>query len=108
MLRLQVEQKIYAYREPVDMRKSFDGLIAVTRHQVKENPLSGSVFVFRNKRGNYLKLLIWDRTGYVLYAKRLERGKFKMFFSKEKQILNQEQLSFLLDGIPLGVNREMQ
>ena len=90
------------------MRKSFDGLIAVTRHQVKENPLSGSVFVFRNKRGNYLKLLIWDRTGYVLYAKRLERGKFKMFFSKEKQILNQEQLSFLLDGIPLGVNREMQ
>ena len=90
------------------MRNSFDGLIAVTRHQVKENPLSGSVFVFRNKRGNYLKLLIWDRTGYVLYAKRLERGKFKMFFSKEKQILNQEQLSFLLDGIPLGVNREMQ
>ena len=107
MLKLQAEQKIFAYREAVDVRKSFDGLIAVTRNLVKENPLSGSVFVFRNKRGNYLKLLIWDRTGYVLYAKRLERGKFKMFFAQEKQILNQEQLSFLLDGIPLGVKREV-
>lgn len=107
MLNLRSEQKIYAYREPVDMRKSFDGLIAVTRQLVNENPLSGSVFVFRNKRGNYLKLLIWDRTGYVLYAKRLERGKFKMFFSDVKQILNREQLSFLLDGIPLGIKREV-
>lgn len=108
MLKLQAEQKIFAYREPVDMRKSFDGLISVIRNLVKENPLSGAVFVFRNKRGNYLKLLIWDRTGYVLYAKRLERGKFKMNFREEKQILNQEQLSFLLDGIALGANREMQ
>ena len=108
MLRLQIDQKIYAYRDPVDMRKSFDGLISVTSQLVKENPLSGSVYVFRNKRGNYLKLLMWDRTGYVLYAKRLERGKFRMFFSGEKQILNQEQLSFLLDGIPLGLKREVQ
>jgi transposase len=75
---------------------------------MRENPLSGSVFVFRNKRGNYLKLLMWDRTGYVLYAKRLERGKFKMFFSAEKQLLNREQLSFLLDGIPLGVKRDLR
>ena len=107
MLKLQAEQKIYAYREPVDMRKSFDGLISVTRNLVRENPLSGSVFVFRNKRGNYLKLLLWDRTGFVLYAKRLERGKFQMNFRDEKQVLNQEQLSFLLDGIALGVRREV-
>jgi len=65
------------------------------------------VFVFRNKRGNYVKLLMWDRTGYVLYAKRLERGRFKIFFSDEKQMLNEEQLSFLLDGISLGVRREV-
>jgi transposase len=108
MLRLFSEQKIYAYREAVDMRKSFDGLVAVTKHLVKENPLSGAVFVFRNKRGNYLKLLMWDRTGYVLYAKRLERGRFKIFFSEEKQMLSREQLSFLLDGIPLGVKRDMR
>ena len=108
MLKLQAEQRIYAYREPVDMRKSFDGLITVTRDMVRENPHSGAVFVFRNKRGNFLKALIWDRTGFVLYAKRLERGRFKMFFSSEKQLLNQEQLSFLLDGIPLGVNRDVQ
>jgi transposase len=105
VLKLSSEQKIYAYREPVDMRKSFNGLVAATKNLLRENPLSGAVFVFRNKRGNYLKLLMWDRTGYVLYCKRLERGKFKMFFSEEKQTLNYEQLSFLLDGIPLGVER---
>lgn len=103
MLRVASEEKIYAYREPVDMRKSFNGLIAVTKSLLKENPLSGAVFVFRNKRGNYVKLLRWDRTGYVLYCKKLERGKFKMFFSGEKQLLNVEQLNFLLDGIALGV-----
>jgi len=107
VLKLRADQKIYAYREPIDMRKSFDGLVAVTSGVMRENPLSGSVFVFRNKRGNYVKLLMWDRTGYVLYAKRLERGKFKIFFSDKKQILNEEQLSFLLDGIPLGVKREV-
>lgn len=107
MLRLSAERKVYAYREPVDMRKSFDGLISVTRDLVRENPRSGAVFVYRNKRGNLLKLLLWDRTGFVLYAKRLERGRFKMFFSSEKQLLKQEQLSFLLDGIPLGVNRDV-
>lgn len=102
MLTLRDERKIYAYREPVDMRKSFDGLIAVTQQHLGENPLSGSVFVFRNKASNYVKLLVWDRTGFVLYAKRLERGKFKIFLEQTKQLLSAEQLSFLLDGIPIG------
>lgn len=102
MLTLKEERKIYAYREPVDMRKSFDGLIAVTRQGLRENPLSGSVFLFRNKASNYIKLLVWDRTGFVLYAKRLETGRFKIFLEEEKQIISREQLSLLLDGIPIG------
>ena len=102
MLVLKEEQKIYAYREPVDMRKSFNGLIGVTKQHLKEDPLSGSVFLFRNKASNYVKLLVWDRTGFVLYAKRLERGKFKIFLEAEKQVLNFQQLSLLLDGIPVG------
>lgn len=102
MLTLASERKIYAWREPVDMRKSFDGLIAVTQNFLKEDPLSGSLFLFHNRKRNYVKLLVWDRTGYVLYAKRLERGRFKFFFAEEKQVLNQQQLTFLLDGIPVG------
>ena len=88
------------------MRKSFDGLIGVTRSALEEDPLSGTIFVFHNRGGNYLKLLVWDRTGYVLYAKRLERGRFKIYLTEEKQILNEQQLSFLLDGIPLGVKQK--
>ena len=98
MLTLKEERKIYAYREAVDMRKSFNGLISITKRYLKEDPLSGAVYIFRNKASNYLKLLVWDRTGYVIYAKRLERGRFKMLLEEEKQILNQQQLSFLLDG----------
>lgn len=102
MLALTTERKIFAYRNPVDMRKSFDGLLAVTKRFLREDPLSGAVFLFHNRKRNYVKLLVWDRTGYVLYAKRLERGKFKIFLKEEKQILTEQQLSFLLDGIPVG------
>ena len=102
MLSIKSERKIYAWREPVDMRKSFNGLIAVTKQALGEDPLSGSVFLFHNRARNYVKLLVWDRTGYVLYAKRLERGRFKIFLEKDKQIITQQQLSFLLDGIAIG------
>jgi transposase len=102
MLRLKEERTIFAWREPVDMRKSFDGLIAVARSAVGEDPLSGSVFLFRNRKCDYVKLLVWDRTGYVLYAKRLERGKFKLNLEAQKQSISAQQLSFLLDGIPIG------
>jgi transposase len=108
MLTIQSERKIYAYREPVDMRKSFDGLIAATRFLLKEDPLSGSLFLFHNRKRNLLKLLVWDRTGYVLYAKRLERGRFKILLGAEKQELSAQQLSFLLDGIPVGMRTNMR
>lgn len=98
-------QRILAYREPVDMRKSFDGLIAVTAHCLREDPLSGDLYIFRNKRGNYIKILKWDRSGYVLYCKRLERGRFKINLTEEKQNITEQQLSFLLDGLPLGIKR---
>ena len=70
--------KIFAYGKPVDMRKSFNGLIALTKHTLVEDPLSGNLFVFINRRGNYVKILRWDRTGYTLFCKRLERGRFRL------------------------------
>ena len=69
MLLRGTERRIYAWSEPVDMRKSFNGLIALTRDVVREDPLSGDVFVFTNRAGNILKCLMWDRTGFMVVAK---------------------------------------
>ena len=95
-------RRILAYTEPVDMRKAFDGLLGVVKGVLQEDPLSGSVFVFANRRGNYVKLLYWDRTGFCLFAKRLERGRFRFPREERKQELSAQVLQLLLDGIELG------
>jgi transposase len=100
-------RRILAYREPVDMRKSFDGLIAVVQSVLSEDPLSGTLFVFLNNRGNYLKLIAWDRTGYCLFAKRLERGRFQLPSDETTQELSDRALELILDGIVLGRRRAM-
>lgn len=105
MLLSATPRRILAYREPIDMRKSFNGLIGVVRSRLIEDPLSATVFVFVNRRGNYLKLLTWDRTGYVLFAKRLEQGRFAIPGNDEKQVLNEQMLMLILDGILLGKRR---
>ena len=91
-----------AYSEPVDMRKQFNGLVALVQGVLNEDPLSGCLFVFFNRRGNYMKLVTWDRTGFALFAKRLERGRFLFPSSDPSQELGEKTLRFLLDGIPLG------
>ena len=68
--------RIYLCCQPTDMRRSFDGLAYMVREIIGQDPLSGHVFVFRNKRGNMLKLLYWDRDGFVIWYKRLEKGTF--------------------------------
>ena len=80
------------------MRKSFQGLLALVQRVFTEDPYSGSLFVFVNRRGNYVKILAWDRTGFALYAKRLERGRFVFPNSSDQQELNEQALRFLLDG----------
>ena len=70
-----------------------------------EDPYSGSLFVFVNRRGNYVKALFWDRTGFALHAKRLERGRFTFPSQSVSQELSERALRFLLDGIPLGTRR---
>lgn len=95
-------RRIFAYTEPTDMRKSFHGLLALVQQVFTEDPYSGSLFVFVNRRGNYVKILAWDRTGFALYAKRLERGRFVFPYGRSAQELSEQALRFLLDGIPLG------
>jgi transposase len=99
--------RILAYNAPVDMRKSFDGLLGLVKGVLHEDPLSGSLFVFFNRRGNYLKLVYWDRTGFCLFAKRLESGRFVLPSGSVKQELSERTFLLLLDGIPLGKRGRM-
>jgi len=69
--------QVWLATTPVDMRKSFDGLAEVVRSFLGHDPLSGSLFVFRNRGGHLLKVLWWDRGGLTIYYKRLERGSFR-------------------------------
>lgn len=95
-------RRILAYRRPIDMRKSFDGLIGLVQGTLREDPLSGSLYVFFNRRGNYLKLVYWDRTGFSLFAKRLERGRFALPGDADKQEIGLQAFELILDGIILG------
>lgn len=101
-------RRILAYRDPVDMRKSFRGLVALVQSVLHEDPLSGSLFVFFNRRGNYLKLIAWDRTGYCLFAKQLEQGRFRLPGTDDKQELSEQAFRLILDGIVLGNRRAMR
>lgn len=104
----EVPRRIFAYAHPTDMRKSFQGLLALVQRVFTEDPYSGSLFVFVNRRGNYVKILAWDRTGFTLFAKKLERGRFLFPSDAVSQELTEKSLRFILDGIPLGRRRKVQ
>ena len=92
--------RIYLYGQPCDMRKSFNGLIALAKNAMGQDPLSGHLFVFVNKRGNYLKALYWDRSGFCIWSKRLERGNFISNWQLERgREMDYTQLKLLLEGI---------
>ena len=74
MIGLTSTHRYFFHRAPTDMRKSFDGLCGVVKGAMKRDPQSGDVYVFVNRRRRLLKALVWDRTGFVLFYKRLEVG----------------------------------
>ncbi|MFD1104041.1 IS66 family insertion sequence element accessory protein TnpB [Sphingobium olei] len=92
--------KIYLSLAPCDMRKGFDGLSAQVRNILQLDPFSGAVFLFRGKRGDRLKALVWDGSGLCVYAKRLERGKFVWPRAHEGALrLSAAQLAMLVEGL---------
>ena len=96
--------KIYASVEPVDLRKSFEGLSGVTREILKEDPHSGSLFLFTNRRRSRVKLLYWDTSGLWVMVKRLEKGTFfwpKKRGNSAKVVMSSESMALLLDGVDL-------
>jgi transposase len=88
------------YGRPVDMRRSFDGLCALTRHELKEDPLSGALFVFVNRRGTQMKCLYFDRSGFCIWSKRLESGRFIGDWSCVRtRSMQWSELKLLIDGL---------
>lgn len=92
--------RVFLYGKPVDMRNSFDGLYALARHGLQLDPLSGHLFVFVNRRATHVKVLYFDRSGWCVWCKRLEAGRF---ISDWSQVSHREMdwtaLKLLLEGI---------
>ena len=76
MIQFALRTRVYLACRPVDLRKGLDGLAAQVANVLQADPFSGHLFVFRGKRGDYLKLVYWDGSGLCLFAKRLEKGRF--------------------------------
>lgn len=95
-------QAVYVAREAVDMRKSIDGLALWVETSLPVSPLSGSVFVFFNRGRDKVKLLWWDRHGFWVAYKRLERGRFRL---PAPERLSRAELTLLLEGVDLSVKR---
>jgi transposase len=102
MLAITTRTEIYLVAGVTDMRKSFNGLAAIVQNHLDEDPLSGHVFVFCNRKRDRIKLLFFDRSGLWVCAKRLEKGTFAWPASGKKSIsLTTEELTLLLGGIDL-------
>ena len=104
MLSLPSTARIYFCRQPIDMRKSFDGLAAVTAGLLGQTPASGHYFVFMGRRRQLLKILCWEGDGYAIWSKRLEQGQFNLpRTAAGKLTIDLRDLHMLLDGIkPAG------
>lgn len=92
--------QIWLYSTPTDMRKSIDGLSIIVSEQLKRNPCGPEVFVFCNSKSDKLKVLYYDRNGFCLWYKRLEKGRFLLpKLTGDSYALTIEQLRWLLDGL---------
>lgn len=97
--------RIWLATEKTDMRCGFDRLAERVKVVIGENPLSGHLFVFRSRRGDRLKILVWDRDGFVLWYKRLEEGVFKLPRVEQgarRGELRASELAMVLDGIDMS------
>jgi transposase len=104
MLHLSSNERYYFYNQIVDMRKGCYGLCGIVQNELNKNILSGDVFVFINKRHNQIKLLQWDKDGFALYEKRLEKGSFEQPGNTQAAtavLLSHLQLQHILQGVIL-------
>jgi len=110
LLPLNTVQRYFVYRGITDIRKGFDSLSGLVRNELNENPLCGDVFIFFNRRRTHVKLLMWDKDGFAIYYKRLERGVFENLGGYEQLgatnehgvVVSSHTLSLILQGVVLS------
>lgn len=106
-----IARPIYIATEPVDMRKSFDGLAAIVKNHFQHDPLTGHLFVFINRSADRIKVLYFDNDGYALWYKRLEAGRFRLPVAiigegQRVVLISTAQLAMILEGIePVAIKK---
>jgi transposase len=101
--------RVFAYSEPVDLRKGYDGLYGLVKQGLKRDPLSGDLFLFSNRRRRGCKVLVWDGTGLCVFQKRLERGRFASLFREDARAveLTASELALFIEGCELVARRTL-
>jgi len=102
MLNFPTNVRLYLATEPTDLRRSYDGLSALVDGTFGKQAMSGDLFIFMNRRANQMRILFWDRDGYVIMMKRLEEGTFRRMRTAEGEDLveiDAGELAMLLEGI---------
>jgi transposase len=107
MLTLSPAVRIYLATGATDLRRSIDGLAALVRERFAQDPLSGHLFLFRNRRGDRVKILLWDQSGFWVLYKRLEQGTFAWPIDEDaaRVEMRHRDLLLLLSGVDLGGTR---
>ena len=111
MIALTPQIRVFLYRRPTDMRKSFHGLVALTECELKQDPLSGSLFVFLNRRRDRVKILYWGQSGFCIWYQQLEKGTYQLpspttLNEQDTLEVTRAQLSLILEGIDLTSVRQ--
>jgi transposase len=111
MIALSPQIRVFLYRRPTDMRKSFHGLLALTEAELKQDPLSGSLFVFVNHRRDRIKILYWGEIGFCIWYQQLQQGTYQLprhesLDEVDTLEVTRAQLSLILDGIDLTSVRQ--
>ncbi len=99
MFSLGSSHRYLLYRQPCDMRKSFDALSGIVSQELNRSAISGEVFIFLNKRRTHLKMLHWESGGFVLYYKRLEKGTFTAPVLEQDGSISWSDLVLMMEGI---------
>jgi transposase len=105
VLGLPPSVRVFVATQPVDGRKGVDSLVAIVRCALMADPLSGHLYVFFSRRSNRVRIVYWDRNGFALWSKRLEKGRFHACWSEDGQLgaqaMEAAELALLLEGIDL-------
>jgi transposase len=100
MLAFSTNLRYFLCTREIDMRNGFDGLAGIVRNHLKQDPLSGDVFIFINNRRTHIKLLYWDGDGFALFYKRLERGRYARTVGNNlSRQIKKDELMMLLEGL---------